>query len=351
MGSMLINSILSSTLPILLQFWWLFALLVILAICRLPSVKGWIGELIVNIVAKLFLDKKTYHLIKNITLPTENGTTQIDHIIVSKYGVFVVETKNYRGWIYGDEKQTEWTQVIYKVKSKFQNPLRQNYKHTKTLQEALDFSTYKIFSVIVFIGDCQFKTKMPENVTKGYGYIRYIKSKREELLSESDVQKIIDIIQSGRLVPSIKTHINHVKHVKELKDNNHAKYLPNSTESNRNLILNEKTNNERFMPKNDHIEKVFKIPSKESQKNSQADEEEFHVDAPITNCLKCNSKMSIIWNEQIKSYCWHCSICTENMSILIKCPCCQTEMRIRKNQNEYYIYCNSCKSEGLYHTV
>ena len=344
-------STLQTILPLLLKFWWIFVILLILSAFKLPVVKGWFGELIINLTSKISLDKKTYYLIKNITLPTENGTTQIDHIIVSKYGIFVVETKNYKGWIYGEERQPEWTQVLFKKKHKFQNPLRQNYKHIKTLQELLDIPLSKIFSLVVFVGDCQFKTKMPENVIKGYGYIRYIKSKRDELLSESDVQKTVDTIQSCRLVSSIKTHVNHVRHLQNLKNNNHTKYLPDLTEPSNGQIVNVETEDEKFMPGNDYIEKALKVSTNEFQAESGPDGTEYQIDAPITNCLKCNSKMSIIWNNQINRYLWHCPNCNETTSILVKCPCCQTDMRIRKNQNEFYIYCNSCKAEGLYHTV
>jgi restriction system protein len=95
--------------------------------------KGMVGEWQVNLLIKFFLDKNQYHLIKNVTLPTfiddkEHGTTQIDHIIVSKYGIFVVETKNMKGWIFGSENQKQWTQQIFKYKLKYQNPLHQNYK-------------------------------------------------------------------------------------------------------------------------------------------------------------------------------------------------------------------------------
>jgi len=47
----------------------------------------------------LFLPKEQYTVLHNITLPTDDGTTQIDHIVVSRFGVFVVETKNMKGWI------------------------------------------------------------------------------------------------------------------------------------------------------------------------------------------------------------------------------------------------------------
>lgn len=82
------------------NFWFLIPLVILDSLAKSPWFKGIIGEFIVNLSAKLFMDKKQYHLIKNVTLPTEDGSTQIDHIIVSKYGVFVVETKNMKGWIF-----------------------------------------------------------------------------------------------------------------------------------------------------------------------------------------------------------------------------------------------------------
>ena len=66
----------------------------IVIILKSPWFKGWIGELQINLITKVFLDKNVYRLIKNVTLPTDGGTTQIDHVIVSRFGVFVVETKS-----------------------------------------------------------------------------------------------------------------------------------------------------------------------------------------------------------------------------------------------------------------
>jgi len=176
---------------LLSTYWWVIPMLIIAALFKSAWFKGFIGEVMVNISARLFLNKNDYHLIKNVTIPTEDGTTQIDHILVSRFGVFVVETKNMKGWIFGSEHQKMWTQQIYKSKHRFQNPLHQNYKHTKTLESALDLEPDKLFSVVVFVGDSTFKTAMPENVTYGRGYIRYIKSKTRPLLTETEVQQII----------------------------------------------------------------------------------------------------------------------------------------------------------------
>lgn len=196
--------------------WYLIPFSILAVVLKLAWFKGIAGEFIVNLSAKLFLDKEKYHLIKNITLPTGNGSTQIDHIIVSKYGVFVVETKNMKGWIFGRPNQKTWTQKIYKHSSKFQNPLHQNYKHIKTLESILELNEQQIHSVVVFVGNSTFKTDMPENVTYGGGYIRFIKSKTQPVLNESEVSKVISKIEVGRLTPSFKTNREHVKYVKNI---------------------------------------------------------------------------------------------------------------------------------------
>lgn len=197
-------------------FWYLIPLFVLVSVVKSPWFKGVVGEFFVNLSARLMLDKNTYHLIKNVTLPTEDGSTQIDHIIVSIYGIFVVETENIKGWIFGSPNQKFWTQKIYKHSNKFQNPLHQNYKHVKTLQSLLDLSEQQVFSLVVFVGDSTFKTQMPENVTYGGGYIRFIKSKEHEVISVQQVNDIIKAIKTGRLTPSFKTNRAHVKHVKEI---------------------------------------------------------------------------------------------------------------------------------------
>ncbi|UOA07348.1 nuclease-related domain-containing protein [Methylobacter sp. S3L5C] len=202
--------------PFIKTYWWIIPLLFLLSIFKTPFMKGMLGELFVNIVAKVRLDKRIYTLFKNITLPTEDGTTQIDHVIVSRHGVFVIETKNMKGWIFGDPQQKTWTQKIYRHTTKFQNPLHQNYKHTQTLQAALELDSGKVFSVVIFVGDSTFKTTMPENVVYAGGYIRFIKSKKQLLLSDHEVAVICNKIKANRLKPSLRTHINHVKHVKTI---------------------------------------------------------------------------------------------------------------------------------------
>lgn len=198
--------------------WWIVPILLVVAAFKSPRSKGVRGEVFVTLTAQLRLPSKTYHPIHNVTLPTPDGTTQIDHIFVSRFGIFVVETKNMKGWIFGDEKQALWTQTIFKKSFKFQNPLRQNYKHVKALESVLDVPPETIHSVVVFAGRSTFKSPMPANVTRGGSYVTYIESFREPVLSESEVQRVVSQIQSGRLEPSRDTHRQHVQLLKARGD-------------------------------------------------------------------------------------------------------------------------------------
>jgi len=114
--------------------WPIWVLISLLTILRLPTVKGKLGEVYVRKGLRKKLTSDQYSIINDVTLPLDDGgTTQVDHIVVSPFGIFVIETKNMKGWIFGSEKQAKWTQTIYRTKHSFQNPLRQNYKHTSSI--------------------------------------------------------------------------------------------------------------------------------------------------------------------------------------------------------------------------
>lgn len=199
--------------PLLTQLWFLLPLLLIATLLKTAWFKGMVGEWFINLCIRLFLDKREYRLLKDVTLPTPQGSTQIDHVIVSRFGVFVIETKNMKGWIFGDPRHKRWTQQLFRRRHGFQNPLHQNYLHLMTLKSLLGLAAHQLHSIVYFIGDCTFKTPMPENVMRR-GLVSYIKSKTTPVLSTADVDRIIDTIQQGRLTASWQTHRQHVTQLK-----------------------------------------------------------------------------------------------------------------------------------------
>lgn len=205
---------------------WLTPLIVLLLLLKSPWAKGHIGEWQVRLFAGWLLDKHTYHGLHNVTLDTPDGTTQIDHVWVSTFGIFVLETKNMRGWIFGTPDQTQWTQKLYRRTFKFQNPLRQNYKHLKALEATLGVAPEQLHSVISFIGGSRFKTEMPCNVTQGLGFIRYIRSFRQPVFSDTEVEALLKILHDGRRTPSRATHREHLQNLKQRHDPNAQRQCP-----------------------------------------------------------------------------------------------------------------------------
>ncbi|MEQ6473663.1 NERD domain-containing protein [Comamonas sp. wu1-DMT] len=194
------------------------AFAVLAGLLRSPRFKGWRGERAVQAAIRRQLNPLIYVDMHNVTLPTaDGGSTQIDHLIFSPYGLFVLETKNYQGWIFGTEKQREWTQQIFRKRSRFQNPLRQNYKHVKTLQSLLDIAPEHLHSVIAFVGDCEFKTEMPAHVTRGLGFVGHIQSFAEPVWSPEQMQALLDKLEELRLQPDRATDRRHVAHVRQLQ--------------------------------------------------------------------------------------------------------------------------------------
>ncbi len=208
--------ILKGLILILIKNWYIILLFiaVIFLISYLKSAKfkGWLGEKATSVGIGFKLDPAIYKVISDIIIPDKEGTTQIDHVVVSKYGIFVIEVKNYNGWIFGNEKDAEWIQVLYKKKSRFQNPLRQNYRHIKALVDYLKLDEKYFHSVIFFPGDSKFKTKMPANVLTS-NLSNYIKTFNKPLLSAQTEKYVTETLQGIKNNPvvSMKEHVRLLK--------------------------------------------------------------------------------------------------------------------------------------------
>jgi len=198
--------------------WWLLPFMVLVVLLQSPWLKGATGEALVRLHARLRLPSGTYRSVHNVTLDTPNGTTQIDHIIVSRFGIFVLETKHMKGWIFGSENDAHWTQRIFRSTFQFQNPLRQNYKHVKALEAILEVPEELIHSIVVFSGGSTFKTRVPANVVHGGGYIGLIRSFQQQVFSAVQVEEMLCRIQAMRLPKTMATRRQHVESVRARRE-------------------------------------------------------------------------------------------------------------------------------------
>ena len=110
------------------------------------------GELLVKSEIGFTVEKEQY-VINDYILANGDKSCQIDHIVINPRGVFVIETKNYGGAIYGSESQQEWTQVLAggNVTNKFYNPIKQNSTHVYNVIKIV--GNIPVHSLIVFVRD------------------------------------------------------------------------------------------------------------------------------------------------------------------------------------------------------
>lgn len=174
-----------------------------------PTVKGFLGEASVRRRLRAFRGKD-YSKVHNILIPGSRGTTQIDHVLVSRHGIFVIEAKNYSGTIIGGEKTKFWTQKFPSgYTTTFLNPLFQNVAHVKAVRSLLHkYPNIPYYSIVAF-GNGSSLPPIP-NVVK----MRHLKMaisarcRSTPALSREEVKEIGAIL-SGSNITSRKAREQH----------------------------------------------------------------------------------------------------------------------------------------------
>ena len=165
-------------------------------------IKGKIGEIKIS-TRLFFLPKNKYTVLNDLFFKFGDYSAQIDHIVVSKFGVFVIETKSYKGWIFGNSHKDKWTQNLWGNKYSLFNPIFQNESHINFLKKnfhELSLAANYIYPVVVFLnanrlvlyGDC-------DCVVWGSELNDYIKSFKREVLSPEYCKQITSILSNSNI--------------------------------------------------------------------------------------------------------------------------------------------------------
>ena len=181
-----------------------------------PRIKGYMGETIVKMKLSS-LDKEKYSVINNLVLENRGGntySTQIDHLVISTHGIFSIETKNYKGLIYGSEYSKKWTQNIHGNKNDFMNPVLQNYAHMQAVKSILSkyYPNMRYFSIVAFSPDAKVKVKANDSVICKMSQVsRNIEELSDkEILNPNDLKKIIYLIKENKLNISNREHVRNI---------------------------------------------------------------------------------------------------------------------------------------------
>ena len=182
------------------------------SLARNPSYIGKQGE---NRVASILRSlPKKYLTINNVIIPTEDSTTQIDHVVVSPFGIFVIETKNYSGWISGTEKGKRWKESFKTTKGNyFYNPIRQNWVHTYALAKHLDLSIHAFKPIVVFSDNCELNVESSVPVIYMSQLKRVIQSYHQEIIPRKECPLLFNKLSRINLTGE-ENENNHIQSVR-----------------------------------------------------------------------------------------------------------------------------------------
>lgn len=136
-----------------------------------------------------------------VTNPSKNYTTQIDHVVVSPFGIFVIETKNYSGWIFGAEKSKRWKETFKTTQGRyFYNPIKQNWGHTFALAEHLKLNTSVFKPIVVFSDACELHVDSTTPVIYMSQLEGLILSYTQEIIPREEAPSIFNRLSNLNLV-------------------------------------------------------------------------------------------------------------------------------------------------------
>lgn len=147
-------------------------------------------------LAEALLNPGTYRQFHDVSFQTREGAVHIGHVLVSPFGVFVIESMDERGEIDGKTFDPDWTRTFRGRTDTFPNPLRPNFNRKLALGNLLGLGEDRLFSVVAFTDEARFRNPMPDNVTRGKGFADYVLSKDTPLIAESDIPAVVARIEA-----------------------------------------------------------------------------------------------------------------------------------------------------------
>ena len=188
----------------------LFFIVVIIVAIFNKQIIGWFGEHWTK-QALNKLPKNEYKILNDVFIETNGITHQIDHVVVSSYGIFSIETKQYNGFITGNKYDKNWIRHAGKNKYYYTNPIRQNYGHVKALSELLNLDESKIFNVVCIPSKATLKVEHDGELVRYDTLVDKVLSYKEIMIK--NVDEIVKTINKNNITDKNikKEHIQNIK--------------------------------------------------------------------------------------------------------------------------------------------
>ena len=131
------------------------------------------------------LPSDEYIILNDISIKDELGVHQIDHIVISRYGIFVIETKEYHGVIKGDRFDKQWVQFTFNDKNYVVNPINQNYGHIKALSKCLNMPINKFINIICLTSAYDVEVINEGELTRSFNLLDKIRWYKDVLINDN----------------------------------------------------------------------------------------------------------------------------------------------------------------------
>jgi len=188
-----------SAAAVLLHLAWIVPLVLLIIFISSPRFRGDIAESRVRRLLATGLEKSRYTLINDLVVPSGGGTTRIDHVVVSRFGIFVIESCYVRGWISGTAVQAQWLQHRWRGATRFDNPVHRNRLQVEALQRSLDYPASVFVPLVVLVGQKGFKSPPPQNVVGPERLLAFIRKKSRHELNAEQADRALQKITAARL--------------------------------------------------------------------------------------------------------------------------------------------------------
>ncbi len=192
----------------LLHLLWIVPLVLIIAFLLSPRFRGDIAESRTRRILAAGLQKSRYTILNDVELPAGGGTVHVDHIVVSRFGVFVIESQYASGMISGSEFQDRWKQEVWGRARRMENPMHQNALQAETLGRLLGMPQTKIHRVVVLTGHRGMRKPGPDHLVPAEQLIRYIRKKGTHVLEPEQADRVLKAIEEARVNPAGRLRIS-----------------------------------------------------------------------------------------------------------------------------------------------
>lgn len=195
----------------LIHLAWLAPLALLAVYIGSPRFLGTMGSARVRRVLNASLEANKYTVLHDLLLPSGGGTVHVDHLVLSRWGVCVIDSVHRPGWISGTEVQARWQQKYLGKTRVFDNPIHTNYLKTLALEQLLQVPASRFIAMVVWSGHAGFRKGIPRGVVEVTGLVGRLRALSREMLTGAEVDNALLRLQESRIHPGLLSRVQRWK--------------------------------------------------------------------------------------------------------------------------------------------